>query len=276
MHQIPSSKLSGRNRTPQPVNAENYAGAALQDLVNFFGGYHRGPQPEGFDVAMQRIVELGLLAQPEHRYGVAGAMHAIMQVHVTDAKLHARWRAQWPKQLAIIDACRPSEEDSEVNRPPEIDYLWMYGTTLHDEYTIDRIIRIGSRTDMVGDAAVRVAHYHCTHPIMLQALARAAATTTSALPADSTHPFFSVRALSEFAAKNPVFQACILYVGWRSPRAPRGADLGQTEALVAKTPDGKLPRGFPTMWDGYVVVGDQATSAELANWHKLHAMKDRP
>ncbi len=272
----PPSKLSGRNRTPQPVNAENYAGAALQDLVNFFGGYHRGPQPEGLDVAMQRIVDLGLLAQPEHRYGIAGAVHAIMHFHAKDAKLQTKWRTDWVKQMAVIDACRPSEEDSEVTRPPEIDYLWMYGTTLRDEYTIDRIIRIGARTDLTGDAAVRVAHYHSMHPLMLQALARAAMTTTTQGPPDLTHPFYSVRSLTLLAAKSATFQACVLCIGWRPAREPRGQDLGHPEALVAKTPDGNLPRGFPTVWDNYAVVGAQATAAELANWHKLHAVKDHP
>jgi len=272
----PPSKVSGRNRTPQPVSAENYAGAALQDLANFFGSYHRAPQPEGLDVVMQRITDLDLLSMPEHRFGLAGAIHAIMHLHAADVALHSKWRKQWPKQMVILDDCRPSEEDSEVTRPPEIDYLWMYGITCWDEYTIDRIIRIGARTDMTGDAAVRVAHYHGAHPLMLQALARAAATTTSGLRHDPSIPTASIMTLARLAATHPRFQACVLYIGWRSARAAHGADPGHLAALVVKTPDGNIPRDFPLAWDGHPVVSAQATATELATWRKQHAAKERP
>ena len=152
---VPDPQRAGRHRTPLPVRPENYAGAALQDLVNFFSSYHRQPQPEGMEVVMQRITSLELLAQPEHVFGLAGAVHAIMHLH---PDRQAAWRKPWPRQMVIMDECRPSEEDSEVTRVSEIDYLWMYGTTCWDEYTIDRIIRIAMRPDMVGDAAVRVIH----------------------------------------------------------------------------------------------------------------------
>ncbi len=271
--QSPPSKVSGRYRTPHPVSADMYVGVALQDMANFFGSYHRLPQPEGLDVVMQRITELQLLTMPEHRFGIAGAVHAVMHLH---PPMQTGWRLKWPKQMAIMDECRPSEEDSEVTRPPEIDYLWMYGITCWDEYTIDRIIRIGLRGDMAGDAAVRVAAYHALHPLMLQALARAAATTTAALRPDTTIPAASIHSLALLAATEPIFQASVLYIGWRNARAATTAIEAQEAAFVAKTPDGNLPHNFPTCWDGYPVMGAQATAIELINWRRLHAAKERP
>ncbi len=269
----PPAKLSGRYRTPRPPSAEVYPGVALLDLFNFFSLYYRVPSPDRMGAVMQRIIDLQLLLKAEHRYGVAGGVHGLMRLHEKQPQVATAWRAMWPRQMALMDSFRPPEDDSEVSKSSEIDYLWMYGITCQDEYTIDRIVRIGMRKDMVGDAAVAVLYHHAMHPLVIPALARANATTTTDVPRAESGLAASVKALAQYAAVNPHFQAAILFIGWRPP----AKQLNETkETLVVKTPDGRLPMHFPMVWDGYPVTAAQAAPAELETWRRLHSAKELP
>jgi hypothetical protein len=229
--------------------------------------YAQQPQPEAFDAVMERVVSLRLHQLPEHRHGIAGALHGILFMH---PDLENTWKREWNQPLATLEACRPPESDQDISKPPEVDYLWMYGVTCQDDLSVERIARLSRRADPVGSAAYHVVQCYAHHPMMRAALVRAVSTLTTQ-PHDCTDaPHASVRSLALRAEQVPPDQGAVLYVGWLPPLP------GSVGSLVICTPDGQAPVGFPATWDGYPVSAQKASPTDVSQWSKVRADMHRP
>lgn len=251
---------SGRNRPPRPISAEEYDGLLIQDIASFLAGHAERPDEQQADLAVQRMHQLGLLHRAEHRYGIAGALHALMHAHPPYA---SKWRAEYEKMCVLADALKPSDLDSDITIVAQLDYLWVYASTIADHFTVDRLVRLGHRRDAIGDAVVVMIHAYAQHPLMIAALDRAARTTTT--PPQAPHlPHAAILSLARYAASDPRLMHRILYVGWT------GA------ALAVRTPDGQMPPACPTEWEGLPVVAQPATADELKKWRQLDAIRSQP
>lgn len=251
------------------IESGQYEGVIFYRLARFFSFYSQQQHPELIDEVFAHIENLRLLQRPDHRYGIAGSIEALGRWHVD---LVAEWRTRWSKLYELADRMRPSENDSEITIASQLDYLLMLGIVGDDDLAIARLIRLGMRRDCVGDAAVLLVNKHGTVPVVLRALADAAATTTTG--SEQMLPYESIKQLTELAAKDPLWYASVLYVGWR----PRTRTLNGTNppALVITTPDGCLPMDFPKQWDGHQIEARSATDDELTAWRRLQANKDAP
>jgi len=258
------------DRTPRPLRKDDWAGMVMQDIANFFLTYAADPQPGAVDVVMGRITALGLMQMPEHRSGIAGAIHAMAAM---SPHLGLVLDTGWPQAMAIMTGCRPSDDDDEIKRPGEVDYLWMYAVTCGDDFSADRVVRAAARKDAIGEAALQLVHASAAHPLMIHALARAlkAKDVPAHLSSASSIPHASITSLSRYAAMIPSSNGAVLYVAWLPPSVDQAAG-----ALVIRTPNGKAPLGFPDDWDGHPVVPQQATPDEMLTWNKLRAQQGNP
>lgn len=260
---------SARNRTPRPVDPNEYVQIQTVRLAAFFSVYPSDPHPEMVPAALKVIYDLGLHASPVHRHGIAGALDGLAKLHPLYVP---QWRAAQPKVYAHTDRLRPPDGDSDITQAGTVDYLWMLALMINDEHPVERIIRLGQRQDPVGNAAVMLIHQNAAAPLMMSVLQKAVASRKiEVVDLPKNLPTDDIMRLTHEAAQHPLWSSVVLYVGYQP-----GATQKLAGTIVVTTPDGKLPAGFPAEWGGRVVVGRTATAGELAKWHKLKGDKDTP
>lgn len=248
-----------------PARPEQWEGLELERIGNFLLGYADAPKPEELPRIVASIATLKLLLRADHRYGIAGAMAGVFELHPDQQD---QWRDQWPELWAAVESMRPSELNSEVKRPAELDYLWMRGLVSRDEADLHRVVALGLAAGDVGDAAVMLLHTYAAHPLVAKVLATAIATTTTS--AGDGIPRSSIQSLAQRVANDWGLEEVVMLVGWRPHN---GADPG---ALIVVTPSGRLPLQIPATWDGHPVKARTPTVQEMERWRAIQADRDRP
>jgi hypothetical protein len=248
-----------------PARPDQWEGVELSRLAEFLLGYADKPQPEALPQVVAGITTLKLLHRADHRYGIAGSLAAIFDIH---PDLQDQWRDQWPEVWQAIESMRPSDINAEVRRPAELDYLWMRGLVGRDEADLHRVVGLGLQAGDVGDAAVMLIHTYAAHPLVAKVLAAAIATTTTA-PRDDI-PRLSIQSLARLVAQDTLLAQTVMLVGWK-PHA--GNEKG---ALIVVTPTGILPPAIPQEWDGHRVKARTPTLQEMERWRAIQADQDRP
>lgn len=265
---------SGRQRSTRAVSAEEYVGAAMRDLGEWFITYKSAPDFDTIGVAFERILRLALLEQAEHRHGVAGGIEGILRLQ-PDRRRDIR-RA-WPRIFELADPLRPADLDADIRKATEIDWLWMVALVTGDSAPLDRIVRLGRRRDPIGDAALMILHVHSALPQVVEALARAAQQLALQQPPpvpEKRVPSDAVKALAQAIALDPDLRPCVLHVGWEPQTgAPGDTPPGR---FVLTTPDGKMPVRAPKTWEGMQVVARMATISEMQRWRDERRMLEMP
>lgn len=279
-------------------NAGGETGEIMTTLVRYFTSYATTPRPDLMLDALDWIQTLNLMALPEHRYGIAGAIRGVMDlvppVLVPDAPdgdeielstpagpppeplFIKAWRAGYPKILESVDRLVPPEHDIGITRTGHIDYMGMRWMVARSPLFLDRIIRLSHRDDDVGEAAAVFLDVYASMNEVQEARLRAAGIhiptaeqqrAAGAMAAEGMTRAIQVDGLVRYLTATPSEREHMVYVGW----VP-----GTPSAFVIATTDGQPPKHTPERWHDQAVSVRTATEAELSAHQELAMERDRP
>lgn len=285
-------------------------GEIMTTLVRYFTTYATTPRPDLMLDALDWIQTLNLMALPEHRYGIAGAIRGAMDLVpilpqpegeetalTTPDDVPAgpppepldiqAWRRGFPKILESVDRLVPPPHDVAINRTGHIDYMGMRWLVARNPLFIDRILRLTHRDDDVGEAAIIFLDTYNTMSEVQDARMRAAGIrvptvaehkAAQAATAEGMARAMQVDELVRYLTVTPSEREHMVYVGWvpagitPSDRMPVFA----SGAFVIATTDGQPPKHTPERWHDQSVSVRKATTQELTAHQELAMERDRP
>ena len=279
------------------IDAGGEAGEPMTTLVHFFTTYHDKPRPDLMLDALDWVLALNLMALPEHRYGIAGAIRGVMDLvppvlvpdPADDIALSTpddapagpppeppfirAWREHYPKILESVDRLVPPEHDVAINRTGHIDYMGMRWMVAREAQQLARVIRLSHRDDEVGEAAAVFLDQFGSMNVVQEARFRAAGihiptAESQAAAAREMERAQQVDDLVRYLTATPSEREHMIYVGW-VPDKTGGA-------FTIATVDGQPPKHLPGEWNGRSILVRKATGAELAANRRLAAEKDAP
>jgi hypothetical protein len=233
----------------------------VQAISLFFSTYHQDPQP-GRLIEVARVIDAcGLMLLPEHRNGVAGGLAGVLGIpeHEPDDPL-----------LRAALRLAPPEQDEQVTRAGQVEYLWMHWIVTRRPAERERIIRLAHRQDAVGEQALAFLRIHAEMPEVARALhaalSRRQQAVSTAIPPGV--PVEDVHALKEhLLAASPLNFSQILFVAWLP---------GDEGGFVVTTQNGASPIGCPKAWRQRQVLVKKAQPQELAAYRALLDAAEEP
>ena len=149
-------------------DAGGFASGALKLLDSFFSEYSTNPRPELFPKICHIIIDLNLMFLPEHRFGLAGGLSAVMALHPDMAP---RWKAAYSILLVSADRLMPPIVDTGASTTGHVEYLWVWWLVTRDEATLTRIIRMSHQSGSVGNMAQALMINHVNIPRIQEVIA---------------------------------------------------------------------------------------------------------
>ena len=127
-----------------------YGGRAMRTLDVFFSHYHQLPTPENFSKVLGIITDLQIMQLPEHRFGVAGGIAAVVSLH---PDLAATWKKDYPVLISSAERLTPPLVDNDITNTGHIEYLFLWWLVTRDAATLDRLVRIANSNLAVATMA---------------------------------------------------------------------------------------------------------------------------
>lgn len=278
-------------KRPDPTVAAAYLRIArreqdIRDRVNenadkllalgmLFGNYRLEPHPELVEKQLGFITELELMALPEHRSGIAGALVGVSGLH---PEMKAQWYALAPKLFAAAESLVPSGEAEALLTRDHIEFLWMLWMTTGDVAILRRLFKEAHKGGQSGDCATAMIALHSHLPEVATELLRSveAGRTVGNAPVALPHlqttqrkdvPQAEVKLLNQHVAALPGGIERVLLVGWTP---------AQGGTFIIITPDGKVWDACPKEWVGRPVAFIKADPQQLALHQQLLARRNDP
>lgn len=268
-------------------------GPTMRAISRFFGHYSARPHPELFLDVLGHVGRLQIMALPEHRNGVGGAIAAVVSLH---PEYQDAWRAAQPRLIESAERLSPPIIDEEISRPGQTEYLWMLWIVTRDRNALQRIIRLAHRHDSVGEAALSLLHAHATMPEVQASLIQTlAARQARMIPhfavATTDVPIEDIRSLRDAVTAHVPNLKKVVLVGWLAgmPEAPKpkrrgkakpqpesGADVVRTGGFLIVTVDGGSPPGCPISWNGKPVIVRKAKPEEMRAHRAMRDAAEEP
>ncbi len=271
-------------------------GSTMRAVSRFFCRYAETPRPDLFPFVLDKIQHLQIMALPEHRNGVGGAIAAVVSLH---PEHQDAWRKAHTRLIESAERLSPPYIDEEVSRAGQTEYIWMLWLVTRDQSALQRIIRLAHRHDSVGEAALSLLHVHAMMPevasVLVETLTarQARAMPHFQVPATDV-PIEDIRSLKD-AIVTPTTQQVVL-VGWLmgNPDAPEpkpkkarrkkslsslvteAGNIARTGGFLIITVDGSTPPGCPLSWKGKPVVVRKARPEELRAHKAMHDAAEAP
>jgi hypothetical protein len=233
------------------------SGPEMQGLIELFGGWRHHPQPDALPEALETIQRLRLLALPEHKFGVAGAVMAACERHPEHAEaLRGSYRAL----LSTIERAAPHLPRGDVSSPDEVEYLWMYWMVTGTPSILSRISGLIDRCDAVGKHAAGYLVAHSYLPEVAAEIQRLDSRNSmmygvpvpgqsrTGIPAKQVHEL--VLALMAL----PGGRQRAVQVGW----------ITALDSYEIFTRDGQTWPHAPAVWEGKPVLVQRASAEQLA------------
>ncbi len=305
----PDRELRRAEKREQDIRAAlakvgGVTGPVMSAILRFFGRYAENPRPELFLQVIQSVANLQLMALPEHRNGLAGAIAAVVMLHpehqdawrqgkvglIMDGPVDAHTCSRLAKVIEAAEAIAPPLSDEEVTKPGHIEYLWMTWIVAREEAVLQRVIRMAHRHDAVGESALQLLHAHGTMPEVQNQLMQVLQARLRGIPhykgAPPNVPVEDVRALQAMLvaqAAEQVGTGTGTGAGARGgPAHPRkhlvliGWLPGETGGFLVVTTDGKKPAGYVETWRQRKVVVRKAKPAEMQAHRALIDAQEAP
>lgn len=240
-------------------------GPRLAWLPAYFASYRLDPDPGRFIEALGVIEEFKLMALPEHRHGLAGAVVGVLFKH---AEQSDGWRASKHRSvIATAERITIPLVDQDIANPLMVDYLWMFWMTTGDTGTLKRIVRLALQPGQVGEQAAVLLAAHAMLPEVAVQLDQLAASgcaiggTPVPLPSAYTTvrkdiPHAEVKSLYAHLIAIPGTRQRLVLVAWLP------GTLEVPQGFLAVTRDGHRFNGLPLEWEGYPVHVRRATVDE--------------
>ncbi len=275
------------------AEAGGVSGPTMRAISRYFGRYSARPYPELFMQVLEHVQRLQIMALPEHRNGVGGAIAAVVSLH---PEYQDAWRATYPKLIESADRLSPPIIDEEISRPGQTEYLWMLWVVTRDQSALQRIVRLAHRHDSVGEAALTILHAHATMPevqaVLLQTLAARQARMIPhfALASSTDVPIEDIRSLKDMVTMHVANLKKVVLVGWLVglPEAPKpkrrrgtkpqleASANASTGGFLMVTIDGATPQGCPPSWKGKPVVVRKAKPEEMRAHRAMRDAAEAP
>lgn len=256
--------MSKPTLTPAQVRAQRFGA-----VVTFFSLYAKEPRPYAVPQALAAVRDLALMRDPIQRWAVAGAIHGICLRH---PELVQEWSKDHSALIKEAQDAVPDDDDREVTRTGEVDFLFMAFLTGGDPSAIDRVVALAKRTDAVGQAALAVVMANSTHPGVIEALNAAAPEQARVKPISATEGEAFHKAAVALAEhlNEQLPSGQVLYVGY-APQVIQG-DAGKSwdHRLVVCTPTGERSPGIPERWLDLAVDVQRATPEEMQQSDRIH------
>lgn len=259
---------------------------AIRDRVNehpdkivalgmLFGNYRADPRPEDMLAHLNVINDLEIMALPEHRHGIAGALIGVSGLHPERKR---DWVARAPKLFAAAERLIPSDEAEAVLSRGHIEFLWMLWMTTGDPPVLRRIFKEAHKGGPTGDCASALIALHAHLPDVATELMRAiqegrtvGGAPVSIPPRQTVQrkdvPQADVSELTRHVAALPGGIARAILVGWTPV---------QGGTFIVVTPDGKGWAECPKEWKGRPVEFVKADAQQLAAHEQILARMGDP
>jgi len=239
------------------ITPEQAALRRMQSLWVFFRCFRADPRPDSVAHALAVVRDLQLLRSPEHRYGIAGAVWGIVAQY---PDLIEGWKGEFKQLIEESEGLEPDIDDLELKRVGEVDWLFMQGLVGGDISAIARVVRLASRKDDVGRAALALVVIHKTNADVVEALNEAAPEQEKVpvVTSETQHGLESAAAtLAQELSAGPCV-SLVIYVGVSMVRAPQWSHV-----LQVATPTGDTHPCIPKEWQGHEVHVREATPDEM-------------
>ena len=282
-------------------------GTKMRGILWLINAWHTRPRPDLVENFLKAIELLHLMALPEHRHGVAGAIVAM--IGSLPKREQAAYRGMSMNELnptAALDAGELTPEggvptgkapfaplinsahklaipvDDVLDlRPGHIDFLWMQWLVSRDDMLLNRLVRLTTghpnlevRTQ--GTILLR-AHVHLP-PVAdrLRAVQALLGATVNRIPPNV--PKAEVDELGAFLVKGGVLTPgtapvqgvglnTIILVGWRP---------GEDGGFFVVTPDGERPPNCPDKWKQRPLTVEKATAEQMEQHRAVLSARDEP
>ncbi len=259
-----------RDRVNEPENVEK-----VIFLGTLFGNYRHDPHPDLVMDQLAIITDLELMALPEHRYGIAGALVGVAGLH---PEMKGHWKAAAPKLLLAAERLTPSIEAEAVLTRDHIEFLWMLWMTTGDVLVLRRLFKEAHKGGQAGDCATAILALHVHLPEVDRELmnsmieGRTVGRAPVAVPAPQTNqrkdvPQAAVTELNKYMTSIPGGIDRVILVGWTP---------AQGGTFIVITPDGKMWDTCPKEWSGRPVAVLKADAQQLAIHQQIQARRDDP
>jgi hypothetical protein len=149
------------------LDAGGFASSGLRLLDSFFSSYKETPRPELFGKVCTTIIDMNLMYLPEHRFGIAGGVAAVVSLH---PDLAPEWRKAYPALLASAERLALPLEDASILTIGQVEYLWLWWLVTRDEHCMTRLIRLSHRHGDVGNMAQALLLTHSNIPRVREVL----------------------------------------------------------------------------------------------------------
>jgi hypothetical protein len=259
------------------------AGVRMRGVLWLINAWHKGPRPDLVEPFLTAIEALHLMALPEHRHGVAGAIVAIMaglskreaaayrglDEHGEPAAAQSTARAPFKPLVDSAHKLAIPVDDVLDMRPGHIDFLWTQWLVARDDQLLNRLVRLttshpNAEVRQEGGMLLR-AHVHMT-PVADRLRAVQALLIPDQARIPPNVPKAEVDELGKLLVKGAGL-ATILLVGWKG---------GEDGGFFVVTPDGEKPANCPEKWHQRPVVVRKATEQELEQHRAMISARDEP
>lgn len=296
-------------------------GPVMQAILRYFHTYATKPRPDLFMSTLGRVSELGLMQLSEHRHSLAGAIAAVVALH---PEHQDAWRkgidrahpdlvthtasggyADLARIVGAAERLSPPITDEEISRTGETEYLWMTWVVTRDMPVLQRLVRLASRQDRVGESALALLYAHAHLPEVTAVLSETLQRRQSgSLPSPRgivpTAALEAIAGLKQAVAADPFVRRRVVLVGWLPDPAPvsiKGASsapnrsgaptptavptpLRPSDALTGSflivTVDGTTPATCPTTWLERPVHVRKAKADEMRAHQMLLQQAEEP
>jgi hypothetical protein len=243
-------------------------GETMRGILAYFTEYRITPRPHLFLLLIERIQELHLLSLPEHRYGVAGGIAAVLFLH---PEHEDEWRRQARTAVETAMRLAPPATDAEITRPEHASYLWMQWAVAGDDAAWLRVLRLAQRVDAVGEYTRLLMIAHRSMPEVHEAIEELQSASVPGIQVSwqmlkgTQPPVEQVHELGQLLTRRHDNARAIVFVGWVPVAVP---------TFLVVTPNGDAPLGCPTTWHGQPVVVRAATPGEMSQYRALLSAKE--
>jgi len=242
----------------------------LVELGMLFGNYRDHPRPDAIQGQLSTITDLELMALPEHRSGIAGALIGTLGLHPERAH---HWKGHSPKLYAAAERLIPPDGVEAVLTGDHIEFLWMLWLTAGDLRVLRRIFKEAHKGGHAGDRATAILIVHAHLPDVAHELLRSIATGQTVgqapVPLPAAHqgvrtdvPQADVSALTRHITTLPGGIQRVILVGWTPAR---------DGTFLVITPNGQTWPDCPQEWAGRPVVVIKADAQQLAIHQQVQA-----
>jgi hypothetical protein len=148
--------------------AGGFASGAMKLLDSFFSTYQENPRPELFGRICSTIIDMNLMYLPEHRFGLAGGLAAVVALN---PDLAPGWKKDHYALITSAEKLMPPIVDTGAFTTGHVEYLWVWWLVMRDEATLTRIIRLSHRPGSAGSMAQALMINHVNIPRIQEVLA---------------------------------------------------------------------------------------------------------